>query len=49
MIRHRESALDGAIECKVRILLSLGREFLSGNVRVLEIDIPSGENGHVQA
>jgi hypothetical protein len=44
----------------------LGREFLSGNVRVtatpkndnarmvdigkvLEIDIPSGENGHVQA
>jgi hypothetical protein len=50
----------------VRILLSLGREFLSGNVRVtatpkndnarmvdigkvLEIDIPSGENGHVQA
>jgi hypothetical protein len=66
MIRHRESALDGAIECKVRILLSLGREFLSGNVRVtatpkndnarmvdigkvLEIDIPSGENGQVQA
>ncbi|MGO8735627.1 MAG: hypothetical protein ACLQVM_22845 [Terriglobia bacterium] len=66
MIRRRESAFDGAIECKVRILLSVGEGLLSGNVRVaatpkndnaqmveignvLEIDIPSGEGGHVQA
>lgn len=66
MTRRRESAFDGAIECKVRTRLNLGREFLSGNVRVtatpkndnvhmvdigkvLEIDVPSGKSGHVQA
>ena len=67
MIRRRESAFDGAMECKVRILLSLREEELpTGNElvtatrhndntqmadirKLLEIDIPSGDGGHVQA
>jgi hypothetical protein len=34
MILRHESALDGAIQCKVKVVLSLRKEFPTGNVWV---------------